>query len=692
MNAFKPRGIGYLILAIVLVLLFNLQPIVAWLEQLELRSLDARQLTIQENRFKSNISLVELDDTITARELYAIFDRYPFKLEVYGYLNRFLSRGNAKNIIYDVNFTSAPDTCHPQSDQFFVNSIHETPLTLSALDVYGKENHHQDYYTDQDATGFILALGPEWLKKPVPQYFGTSTFSGIRPAILPLLASPMRFYPSSSLGYDRLGKARRSILFSTYWQKIFLPNLAPAALMERFQDFEVSANGKLRFGPYWVDTHGETTPIIRWYGNISDTHHPVYPRYSFWPVIKSQLWWECQQNKNETFCNKLDFKGFKPIDPAVFKDQRVWIGMTSSYYEADTHASLYDEGKLSGKYPGVYIQANIMDNLMHDDFVRRPGWRFTLPTPGQTKPSEAPVSYSFVTLLTVLGMMGATCYSSLRWRSVPLSIVSVLALGVVYTQGCLWAYQHMNLWLNWIYPITGLLITFTATYVYRYFTTERRKNQLRYAFQKYVSPAVMAVIEKNPTQVKLGGHRREMTMLFCDIRGFTTFSESHAPEDVQELLSEYFSVMNDIILNQYGGSINKLIGDAIMAYWGFPLENEDHAFLAVSAALKMQDAIQIWRHNGENLPLHIGIGINTGDAVIGNVGSKDFMDFTVIGDAVNVASRLEGVNKTFNTTIIISAATCEKIKDRIEVRSLGSVPLKGKDQEVEIYEPIGFLE
>lgn len=162
--------------------------------------------------------------------------------------------------------------------------------------------------------------------------------------------------------------------------------------------------------------------------------------------------------------------------------------------------------------------------------------------------------------------------------------------------------------------------------------------------------------------------------------------DRNPPEVVQRFLSDYFSMMNGIILHDYRGSINKLIGDAIMAYWGFPLADEDHAFLAVSAALAMRDILRVWRNDPSKPPIHIGIGVNTGDAVIGHVGSEDFMDFTVIGDAVNVAARLEQLTKDYDASIIISADTYEKVKDRIHARPLGRVRLRGREAETEIFE------
>lgn len=697
MNTFKPRIVWPMLVGALLILLLNLQPVVRWMEELELRSLDMRQATLQENRSASKISLVELDNSITARELFTLFGRYPFRLDVYGYLNRFLARGGAKVAMYDINFTSAPDECHPESDRQFIDSFGQPKRIISALSTYGRDDQTRNDYNDRDKMAFLMSLKREWLTKPIPHTLAVSLFTDIRPPIVEMLNSPMEFYPASGLKYDIRGKARRAILFSGYWGKLFLPNLAPALLMEGYQDLSTPAPGIIRFGKYSVNLKGEAAPIIRWYGNvqINDLKRlkkekpvpDVYPRFPFWHVVKSQLWWECQQNPNQSFCSRLDFSHFKPIDPLKFKDQRVLIGMTSLFYDADTHPSPYMD-----RYPGVYIQANVLDNLMHNDFVGRPGWRVSAPWLASLFGEENPgvFSVSLLTLLTVLLMGGVTAYSCLRWSSVSLSAVFVTVLGVVYSLFCQWAYQYLNLWVNWVYPVTAMLLTFTGAYVFRYLTTEKRKNLLRFAFQKYVSPAVMRNIEKNPDSVSLGGERREMTMLFCDIRGFTTYSENNPPEVVQTVLTRYFSVMNGIILNQYGGSINKLIGDAIMAYWGFPLDNEDHAFQAVSAALAMREAIQVWQADPNNPPIQIGIGINTGDAVVGNVGSQDFMDFTVIGDAVNVASRLEGINKELGTTIIISASTYEKVRDRIEAVSMGLVHVKGKADALEVYEPVGL--
>jgi adenylate cyclase len=184
--------------------------------------------------------------------------------------------------------------------------------------------------------------------------------------------------------------------------------------------------------------------------------------------------------------------------------------------------------------------------------------------------------------------------------------------------------------------------------------------------------------------------KRELTVLFSDIRGFSQFSEHHSPEQVQQFLSQYFSTMNKIVSKVYQGSINRLIGDAMMAFWGAGSDCMDHAYLAVSAALAMQKAMWNWCFDSQKFPMSIGIGINTGEALVGDIGSDEFMDYTVIGDTVNTASRLEGRNKDCGTHILISESTFEKVKDRIQSRRIGWVTLKGKSKPIEAFEPLGL--
>ena len=205
-------------------------------------------------------------------------------------------------------------------------------------------------------------------------------------------------------------------------------------------------------------------------------------------------------------------------------------------------------------------------------------------------------------------------------------------------------------------------------------------------FGKYVSPGVLDEILEDPPE--LGGEDKEVTVLFSDIRGFTSMSESMQPEEVVGVLNDYLTTMTDIIL-AYGGTIDKFIGDAIMAVFGAPIHYTDHTLRAAKAALKMREALKgLWAKWAaeQKPPFDIGIGISTGEAIVGNIGSVRRTEYTAIGDIVNLGARIEPLNKEFNTHILISEAVYERTKDSVVVSEIGQVKVRGKKQEVRLFE------
>jgi len=242
----------------------------------------------------------------------------------------------------------------------------------------------------------------------------------------------------------------------------------------------------------------------------------------------------------------------------------------------------------------------------------------------------------------------------------------------------------------WVeYTPVALLIIFIYILIttWRFFTEEKEKRWLKKTFGQYLSPAVINEIMKSPDALALGGKRQEMTVLFSDIRGFTTISEASSPEEVVALLNEYLTKMTEIVF-KYQGTLDKFIGDAVMAFWNAPVEQKDHPRRAVLCAIDMIEELKKlqvkWRAEGKPV-LDIGIGVNTGDMVVGNMGSLERMDYTVIGDNVNLGSRLESLNKEFKTHIIISESTYNNVRDIVNARSLGSTKVKGKEKAVQIY-------
>jgi adenylate cyclase len=243
-------------------------------------------------------------------------------------------------------------------------------------------------------------------------------------------------------------------------------------------------------------------------------------------------------------------------------------------------------------------------------------------------------------------------------------------------------------WLNLAEPLVAIALATLAGVTYHYMVEGREKRRVKQMFGRYVSRDVYDQLMADPALARLGGQRRDMSVLFSDIRGFTTVSEAGEPEAIVGQLNEYFSRMVPLVFANRG-TVDKFVGDMIMALFGAPLADEDHADHAVLAAVQMVE--ELGRMNAEWVAagrpaLDIGVGVNSGDMVAGNIGSETIMSYTVIGDNVNLGSRLESLNKNYKTRIIISEATRSRLKGQYDVRPLGSVTVKGKTRAVDIYE------
>jgi adenylate cyclase len=223
---------------------------------------------------------------------------------------------------------------------------------------------------------------------------------------------------------------------------------------------------------------------------------------------------------------------------------------------------------------------------------------------------------------------------------------------------------------------------------YKYFTEERSKKELRQTFSKYVSPQIVEEVLKDPKNLELGGRKEHVTVFFSDVRGFTTISEKLDPRALSDLLNSYLTPMTDLVFKNKG-TLDKYMGDAIMAFFGAPISMKDHAKWAARCALQHLEKLEELRaeYRKQGLPdIDIGIGLNTGEASVGNMGSQTVRNYTVMGDTVNLASRLEGINKTYGTRIIVSEFTYAEIKDTFFCREVDWVRVKGKNQPVKIFE------
>jgi adenylate cyclase len=323
-------------------------------------------------------------------------------------------------------------------------------------------------------------------------------------------------------------------------------------------------------------------------------------------------------------------------------------------------------------YPGVELHADVIDNVLRKNFLTR------------TWPMQA---FDIVVIL----VFGTLLAVFLPRMTALRAIVSAGLLLVLFTLVNIFSFTLANIVLSYIYPGMALVFTSSSLIAYQYLTEEREKNRTRQTFQYYLDQNMIEQVMTRPDALRLGGEKREMSVLFSDIRGFTSFSEKMTPTDVVHFLNQYFDRMTGLIF-QYRGTLDKLIGDAVMCFWGHPLDIRDHAVKATLCALDMIQAVEDLRPvlilpGGARFD--IGIGVNTGQMVVGNMGSQSRFSYTVMGDNVNLGSRLESLNKYYGTRILISDTTYEECKHVIFCRELDKIQVKGKSQAVTIYEPLG---
>lgn len=336
-------------------------------------------------------------------------------------------------------------------------------------------------------------------------------------------------------------------------------------------------------------------------------------------------------------------------------------------------------------FPGVETHANVLSNLLIED-ARRTGERAPASAAGflRAHPLEA---QSMWMILLGMGLVLSALLS--YFGSVPGLGITVLFMGGVYAIDRFWFFRN-GVVTTVIFPMLEILSTFLTLTFYKYFTEERKKRELKGTFEKYVSPAIVAEVLKDPENIELGGKKMQLTVMFSDVRGFTTISEKLDPRELSDLLNSYLTPMTDLVFKNKG-TLDKYMGDAIMAFWGAPIHFDDHAKHACRCALQMLSKLKELQteYRAKGLPeIDIGIGLNTGEMSVGNMGSETVRSYTVMGDSVNLGSRLEGINKEYGTRIIISEFTNEAVEDSFTTREVDWVRVKGKAQPVRIYELI----
>lgn len=361
------------------------------------------------------------------------------------------------------------------------------------------------------------------------------------------------------------------------------------------------------------------------------------------------------------------------LPPELFRDQIVLVGrdVRASPEVGNAQADLFATPFLDTSQlltPGVEIHATLIENAL---------------TGSAIAPASLTQTMGMLSLFAVLALPALR-----RWHPAGsglwLGALAAVALGLSW-----WLFEHHSFWMAPGATASTLVMMYVGNGLLAYLAERERAAQIKGAFAKYVAPQVVEQMVARPELVRLGGERRELTLLFCDLAGFTSMSERLTPEAVARVINRYLTAMTRIIISR-GGTVDKFIGDAVMAFWGAPLTDAQHARHAVEAAVAMQQAMDDLQAEfaamGAGI-VSLRIGIHSGPAVVGNMGSEERFDYTALGDTVNLASRLEGINKIYGTRILLSSSTAEALGPDIRVRTVDRVRVKGKNEAVEVMTP-----
>lgn len=410
----------------------------------------------------------------------------------------------------------------------------------------------------------------------------------------------------------------------------------------------------------------------------------TFPRYEFYKVLDDAQFKTVDEKYYEVDFNYWDDPNVGLLHQNVFRDKIVIIGSTMPEDKDFFNISISKSGEIGDNIiAGVEYYANPIQNVIWNDYIY-----------SQSRSSEI-----IFLILLVIAVFYLSSY--IKQRKIKLHYLLELLnlfviLGVVYSvyELAFYLFVDHHFLVSIISPALAVIFGYISSTVYHFVTERSQKKLIQGMFSTYVSKDLVDELITDPAKLQLGGVRRNLSILFSDIAGFTSLSEKMAPEELIEFINRYLTEMTNIVLKN-NGTLDKYIGDAIMAFWNAPLQIDKHAYLACKTALEMQSRLKELRKEWQldkKKKLNIRIGINTGDAVVGNIGGANRFDYTVMGDSVNLASRLEGVNKEYSTGIMISENTKGTVENDFIIREIDTIKVKGKEVKTIVYELLAMKE
>lgn len=664
--------------------------------RLELNTLDVRFQLRGRVPPDPRIIIVDIDQR-SQEEL----GRWPFPRIHFAHLMDALRNDGAKVVAFDMTFSKPDQTVLPLQDLSAdlaaqaKSGLTVNPAVRSAIERREKQYDYDQQFAESLKQFGHVVLGNYFL-------YTTADLEGVSNQTLDNYANLLAYFPypqvvgyPPTLGEDGRGRVRVIDIYETQY---LVPSGAEANAAD-FTSAVASEKGGAGFFNVTVDadTVVRRLPLAIPYGRDPDKKNwDFYPsldvqvirlflglrdedmtlNYGDAGITTVQFGQNLTVHPDDLSRILVNFHGpsqtypyvsfgdvaLRKFSPGTFKDKIVLIGASATGI-GDLRATPF--GGID--FPGVEIHANLIDNILNQQFMVH-------------RAPQVLADIGFIFLFGLpLGLWLAVVHP--RWMALGFMLLIPFA-GIVY-----WAFLH-GWWLNFIVPALFTLIpNVSLVALYRVFFEEQEKRKIRGAFQQYVSPEVIRRLLSDPERVR--PRKTEVTVLFSDIRGFTTISENLDAQELANLLNAYLTDMTKIIF-RHQGTLDKYIGDAVMAIWGAPFDSEDHAAKCCAAAVhmlaKLGELQKDWRTRG--LPeLDIGIGINTGIASVGNMGSSLRYGYTAMGDSVNLASRLEGLNKEYGTRIVISESTRDQVHgEDLLFRELDLIRVKGKLQPVTIFE------
>ena len=613
------------------------------IQRLELASIDYRfESRGTQPSFKDSSDIVIVE--ISEESFKSLPEKWPWPRSHYAHLVRNLYAAGAKTVGLDLIF-GGKDVHSESNDDSLRSAIRATRLVvLAGKTEEGQATYHQvtaaenygNIFFDVDSSLGIVNVynDADGVYRRYTPFFGTNTS-----LLLP------------SFGFAVLDKIYG------------FPALSTA---ENFSDVFV-------FAGMTIPKYDDRTMLINFYGPSG-----TFRRIKFADVIDDESLVTNEEKETGSETNTFSDPDYGYLHDGTFRNKIVLVGSTMPE-EHDLFPVSFARGQQPGDnlMYGVEIHANIIENVLRDDFI--------------TKQSTA-TEILGIFFFTIVTFLVTSAFKSSKSRHAVLVELNgfLFAVAEVFVVGyaALLLFNRHNYLLTAISPILAVSAGYVSSTVYHFVVERKQRMLIKTMFSTYVNPSVVEELITDPGKLKLGGERRELTVLFSDIEGFTGIAEHMESQGLVSLLNEYLSAMTEIVFRN-NGTLDKFEGDAIVAFWGAPIPQDDHATRACLCALQMQEALvdirRTWQ--GQNKPcINIRIGINTGEMVVGNMGGAGKFDYTVIGDSVNLASRLEGANKQYKTGILASERTYESVKEKIIGRELDLITVKGRSAPLKIFE------